>query len=92
MKKLFSDNTMDVIEFKNGKKDIMEIKMINNAKLRNKKTKELYFNDNFIMITNRKGDIRLIDLFFKLDITNILNKYELVCDKKTTEEVIFMGY
>lgn len=91
MKQLVNNGVVDIFEFNNSKKDIVEIILIENAKIMNKKTKDKYFNSTFLKITNRKGEFRILDLMSSLDITNIFENFELSYSKKTKEKPIFIG-
>lgn len=91
MKKVIDNNEVDVFEVKTDKKDIMEIILIENAKIVDTKTQKEYFNSNFMIIRNRKNVMRILDLDSNIDITNIFKRFELVYSKKTTESVVFRG-
>ena len=80
-----------MIKVKTDKKDIMEIILIENAKIVDTKTQKEYFNSNFMIIRNRKNVMRILDLDSNIDITNIFKRFELVYNKKTTESVVFRG-
>lgn len=89
MKIVENNENIDIIEAKIDKKDIVSIILIENATIKDKKTGQEYFNGTFLKITNRKGDIRVLDLVSALDITNMLKRLEIVYNKKTTENVLF---
>ena len=91
MKKVIDNKEVDVFEVKTDKKDIMEIILIENAKIVDTKTQKEYFNSNFMIIRNRKNVMRILDLDSNIDITNIFKRFELVYNKKTTESVVFRG-
>ena len=74
MKKVFSNKEIDVLEINNTKKDIIRVSIVKKATIKNKKTGETYFNSNFMLIMNRKGDTRVLDLKQGVDITNIFKK------------------
>ena len=48
-------------------------------------------NGAFLRITDRKGNIRVLDLKASIDITNMLKDLEIVYNKKTTETDMFTG-
>lgn len=89
MKKIFSNKEIDVLEINNNKKDIVKVSIVKKAAIKNKTTGETYFNGNFMIIKNRKGNTRVIDLEQEIDITSILKKFELVYKDNTKEEVLF---
>ena len=89
MKKIIDNEVADVFEIKTTKEDIIDITLIENAKILHKETKKEYFNDTFLRIINRKGETRLLDLISHIDITNLMNELELVYNKKTKEKPIF---
>ena len=91
MKKVIDNKEVDVFEVKADKKDIIEIILVENAKIVDIKTKKEYFNSNFMIIRNRKNVMRILDLDSSIDITNIFKRFELVYSKKTTEKVVFRG-
>lgn len=74
MKKVFSNKDVDVLEINNTKKDIIRVSIVKKATIKNKKTGETYFNSNFMLIMNRKGDTRVLDLKQGVDITSIFKK------------------
>ena len=91
MKKVIDNKEADIFELKAKKDDIIEIILIENAKIVDKKTEKEYFNSNFMLIRNRKNVFRILDLDSNIDITNIFKRFELVYSKKTTEKVVFRG-
>lgn len=91
MKIVANNEKIDIIEQKIDKKDIVSIVLIENATIKDKKTGQEYFNGTFLKITNRKGNIRVLDLKQNIDITNMLKRLEVVYGKKTTENVLFMS-
>ena len=91
MKKVIDNKKVDIFELKAKKDDIIEIILIENAKIVDKKTEKEYFNSNFMLIRNRKNVFRILDLDSNIDITNIFKRFELVYSKKTTEKVVFRG-
>lgn len=91
MKIVENNENIDIIEAKIDKKDIVSIILIENAAIKDTKTNIEYFNGTFLKITNRKGNIRVLDLKQNIDITNMLKRLEVVCSKKTTENVLFMS-
>lgn len=91
MKKVANNENIDIIEAKIDKKDIVSIILIENAAIKDKKTNVEYANSTFLKITNRKGNTRVLDLKQNIDITNMLTRLEVVCSKKTTENVLFMS-
>lgn len=91
MKIVENNENIDIIEQKIDKKDIVSIVLIENATIKDKKTNIEYFNGTFLKITNRKGNIRVLDLKQNIDITNMLKRLEVVYSKKTTENVLFMS-
>lgn len=87
MKKIFSNNEIDAIEINNSKKDIVKVSIVKKATIKNRKTDETYFNSNFMVIMNRKGDTRVLDLKQDIDITSIFKKdFKLVYKD---EEVLY---
>lgn len=90
MKKVANNEKFDIIECKQGKKDIVCITLVENATIRNKKTKEEYINGTFMKIIDRKCRTRILDLISGIDITNIKG-LEIKYNDKTTEKTIFMG-
>ena len=87
MKKVFKNNKIEVLEINNNKKDILRVSIVKNAKIMDKRTEETYFNSNFMLITNRKGDTRVLDLEQNIDITSIFKKdFKLVYKD---EEVLY---
>lgn len=74
MKKVFSNKDVDVLEINNTKKDIIRVSIVKKATIKSKKTGETYFNSNFMLIMNRKGDTRVLDLKQGVDITSIFKK------------------
>lgn len=90
MKRVASNEKVDIIEAKIDKKDIICITLIENCAIINKKTGDKYINSTFLKITNRKGETRLLDLISSIDITNIKD-LELVYNDKTTETDMFTG-
>lgn len=92
MKKIANNEEMDIFEVATTKYDIMEIILIENATIKDRKTEQEYIgNSTFLKIKNRKGDIRVLDLISHIDITNMLDKLELLYNKKTKEKPIFIG-
>ena len=91
MKIVENNKNIDIIEAKIDKKDIVSIILIENATIKDTKTGQEYFNGTFFKITNRKGNIRVLDLKQNIDITNMLTRLEIVYSKKTTENVLFMS-
>ena len=91
MKIVENNKNIDIIEAKIDKKDIVSIILIENATIKDTKTSQEYFNGTFLKITNRKGNIRVLDLKQNIDITNMLKRLEVVYSKKTTENVLFMS-
>lgn len=91
MKKIGSNEVADLFETKASKKDIVKIDLIENATIKFKKTNEEYMNGAFLRITDRKGNIRVLDLKASIDITNMLKDLEIVYNKKTTETDMFTG-
>lgn len=91
MKIVENNENIDIIEAKIDKKDIVSIILIENAAIKDKRTGQEYFNGTFLKITNRKGNIRVLDLKQNIDITNMLKRLEVVYGKKTTENVLFMS-
>lgn len=91
MKIVENNENIDIIEAKIDKKDIVSIILIENATIKDTKTGQEYFNGTFLKITNRKGDIRVLDLKQNIDITNMLKRLEVVYSKKTTENALFMS-
>ena len=91
MKIVASNEKIDIISGNIDKKDIVSIILIENATIKDKKTNIEYFNGSFLKITNRKGNIRVLDLKQNIDITNMLKRLEVVYSKKTTENVLFMS-
>lgn len=91
MKIVENNENIDIIEAKIDKKDIVSIILIENATIKDTKTGQEYFNGTFLKITNRKGNIRVLDLKQNIDITNMLKRLEVVYSKKTTENVLFMS-
>jgi len=91
MKIVENNENIDIIEAKIDKKDIVSIILIENAAIKDTKTGQEYFNGIFLKITNRKGNIRVLDLKQNIDITNMLKRLEVVYSKKTTEKVLFMS-
>lgn len=89
MKKVANNEKVDIIEAKKDKKDIVSIVLIENAAIKDTKTGQEYMNSTFLKITNRKGDIRVLDLVSALDITNMLKRLEIIYNKKTTETDMF---
>lgn len=89
MKIVANNEKVDIIEQKIDKKDIISIVLIENAAIKDKKTNIEYFNGTFLKITNRKGQIRMLDIQQNVDITNMLKRLEIVYSKKTTENVLF---
>lgn len=89
MKKIFSNKEIEVMEFNNSRKDIVRVSIVKKAVIKNKKSGKTYFNSNFMIIKNRKGDIRVIDLEQEIDITSIFKDFELVYKDNTKEEVLF---
>lgn len=89
MKIVENNENIDIIEAKIDKKDIVSIILIENAAIKDKKTNIEYFNGTFLKITNRKGDIRVLDLKQNIDITNMLKRLEIIYNKKTTETDMF---
>ena len=87
MKKIFSNNEIDAIEINNSKKDIVKVSIVKKVTIKNRKTDETYFNSNFMVIMNRKGDTRVLDLKQGIDITSIFKKdFKLVYKD---EEVLY---
>lgn len=74
MKKVFSNKEVDMLEINNSKKDIIRVSIVKKATIKNEKTDETYFNSNFMLIMNRKGDVRVLDLKQGVDITSIFKK------------------
>jgi len=91
MKIVENNENIDIIEAKIDKKDIVSIVLIESAAIKDTKTGQEYFNGTFLKITNRKGNIRVLDLKQNIDITNMLKRLEVVYSKKTTENVLFMS-
>ena len=91
MKIVEKNKNIDIIEAKIDKKDIVSIILIENAAIKDTKTGQEYFNGTFLKITNRKGNIRVLDLKQNIDITNMLKRLAVVYSKKTTENVLFMS-
>ena len=90
MKKVIDNDKIDIFEFNSSKKDIINIILLENVKLRDIKTKKEYFNDTFLLITNRKGETRTLDLKAHIDITDIFNNFEVVFNKKSKKKPIFI--
>lgn len=87
MKKVFSNKEVDILEINNNKKDIIRVSIVKKATIKNKKTGKTYFNSNFMLIMNRKGDTRVLDLKQGVDITSIFKKdFKLVYKD---EEVLY---
>ena len=74
-----------------NKKDIVKIVKIKNIMVKNIHNDFTYPRQDVLEITNRAGEVRIIDLLAERDITNI-DYFELVGDKKTTRKVIFQEY
>ena len=91
MKKIISNEKIDVIEYKTDKKDIMNITLIEKAIIKDKKEDTKYLNSTFLKITDRKGNARVLDLINGIDITNMLKELEIVYNNKTTETTMFEG-
>lgn len=89
MKRVANNEKVDIIEAKKDKKDIVSIVLIENATIKDTKTGQEYFNGTFLKITNRKGNIRVLDLKQNIDITNMLKRLEIIYNKKTTETDMF---
>lgn len=91
MKKVLDNEKIDIFEYKTSKLDIVEIILLENVKIKDKKTKKEYFNDTFLLITNRKGETRILDLISNIDITDIFKNFEIVFNKKSKQKPIFIG-
>ena len=91
MKKVADNKVADVFEIKVSNEDIIDITLIENAKILHKETNKEYFNGTFLKIVNRKGDTRVLDLISHIDITNMLEELEIIYNKKTKEKPIFCG-
>lgn len=91
MKKVLDNEMLDIFEYNTSKKDIIEIILIEKARIVDKNTNKEYFNDTFLKITNRKGETRVLDLVAHIDITEIFDNFEIICTKKTKEKPIFIG-
>lgn len=91
MKKVLDNKEMDIFEYKTSKYDIVEIILLENVKMKDIKTEREYFNDTFLLITNRKGVTRVLDLKSHIDITDIFKNFEIVFDKKSKQKPIFIG-
>lgn len=91
MKKVLNNNKVDIFELNTDKNDIMEIILVENAKIMCKEDNKEYSNSHFLKITNRKGDTRVLDLVANIDITNVFDKLEILYSKKTKEKPIFIG-
>ncbi len=93
MKKIVSNEKVDIIEYKQDKKDIIKISLYKNAMIKDTTDDTKYLNSDFLKITDRKGNTRVLDLTNGLDITNMLgkNKLELRIVDKTTIKPLFIG-
>ena len=91
MKKVLDNEQCDIFEFNSSKHDIVEIVLIEKAKIKDIKTEKEYFNDTFLLITNRKGVTRILDLKSHIDITNLFKNFEIIVGAKTKEKPIFIG-
>lgn len=91
MKKVLDNEKIDVFEYKTSKYDIVEIVLLENVKMKDIKTEREYFNDTFLLITNRKGVTRVLDLKSHIDITDICKNFEIVFNKKSKQKPIFIG-
>ena len=89
MKKVIDNEVADIFEVRTTKHDIVNIELIENAKIKHKKTNIEYINSTFLKLINRKGEIRVLDLISHIDITNMLDELELVYSKKTKIKPIF---
>lgn len=91
MKKILDNEKVDIYEYKTSNIDIVEIILLENVKMKDIKTGKEYFNDTFLLITNRKGVTRVLDLISHIDITNMFSNFEIVFNKKSKEKPIFIG-
>jgi hypothetical protein len=93
MKKIVSNEKVDIIEYKQDKKDIVKISLYKNAMIKDTTDDTKYLNSDFLKITDRKGNTRVLDLTNGLDITNMLgkNKLELRIVDKTTIKPLFIS-
>lgn len=91
MKKVIDNEKYDIFEIKNDRNDIIEIILIENATIVNKINEKEYFNGTFLKITNRKGNVRILDLISHIDITNALKDLKIKYSKNTQEKPIFCG-
>ena len=91
MKKVLDNEKVDIFEYNTSKNDIVEIILLENVKMKDRKTEREYFNDTFLLITNRKGVTRVLDLVSHIDITDIFKNFEIVLNKKSKKKPIFVG-
>lgn len=93
MKKIVSNEKVDIIEYKQDKKDIIKISLYKNAMIKDTTDDTKYLNSDFLKITDRKGNTRVLDLTNGLDITNMIgkNKLEFRIVDKTTITPLFIG-
>lgn len=91
IKKVLSSEELDIIEFNQSKKDIVEIMLLENVSIIDKETKQEYIKSNFLSITNRKGERRILDLLQHIDITEMFCNFELLNNKKSKIKPIFIG-
>lgn len=91
MKKVVNNDLVDIFEFNATNKDIVNITLIEKARIVHKDTQKEYLNGTFLQITNRKGDTRILDLVAHADITEIFKNFEIQETKKTKIKPIFIG-
>lgn len=72
-------------------KDIVKIIKIEKVFIKNTHHGFSYPRQDVLEITNRAGEVRIIDLLAERDITDI-DYFKLIDDKKTTRRVVFQEY
>ena len=87
MKLVKETDNSDIYRVKTTKKDIIDITLVENAKIRHLGADKEYINGSFLVITNRKGDTRVLDLMSNIDITNMLGELEIIYDKATKKTI-----
>lgn len=88
---IINNEDFDIFEVEKDINDIVDITLVEKATIKHKETDREYFNGTFLKITNRKGETRILDLIAHIDITNMLDKLDILYNKKTKEKPIFCG-
>lgn len=91
MKRVLNNDVMEIIEYKQDKKDIVNIVLMENAVIKDNKDDNKALKSTFLKITDRKGNTRVLDLINGIDITNMLKELEIISIKKTKETTMFIG-